>query len=533
MKNKLTQRTLSWLLVFSVLILQTGCLYERSSLRFGRSGQLSYDRIEANNPKHFFVHTNNRVLQLANVAYDPDTQIVTGEEVPLNAEVLKAYEKAVTLNIAIKSGALSKNDVKQVHFFVSKYNKTEDGKIQVNKKDIADTRLLGSSRTIQAVAATGVLVVGATAAFVIFLAIVCNCPHVYVHDGTDYVRSSNAFVGSVSKTLEQPDFALVPLKRGAELKVDIINEEDNEDQYVNEVKLLEIVHDSKTSVLPDQYGNIYSVVNPLKSKSNEEVNTADDGLAYDFVLVESKNDLYELNLNFDREANQEKAKLVLALKNTYWASYVMKEWYGLFGSEIDAIKEKNANRTAEAQLNWQKEQGITLSVFVKKQGKWVFQDDVNVVGNTIYRDLVVPIDLAGVEGETTSIKLVAGFKLWEVDYAGLDYSTNTPLEVNELSASTVLMNSESQLKHGISSDDEVYEHLTSNDTLSLKFVSNQSEQAPAVSYVLKTKGYYTKHVDQNGPMAKRELMSFRRKGQMSRYSRYLMENVYSEMSFKE
>lgn len=482
------------------------------------------------------MHSEGKVIQIANVTYDPESESLTGNEVLLNERALRAYNIALDANLPSRSNGISNFDVKQVHFYVTDYNKSDDGQIEFNKANLTDTKLLQVATAANGLVLVGVaLVVTAIgiAALAAILYFACNCPHVYVNNGKEYVRTSNAFVGSVSKTLEQPDFALVPLKNASLLKVEIINEEEQEEQYINEVKLLEIVHDSQIDVIPDQSGNIFGIVDPLKPRNNEDVLVADDGLSYDFVETESENGLYELTLDFDHVSAADEAKLVLALKNTYWASYVMKEWYGLFGSEIKDIKERNAKRTAEAQLNWQKEQGITLSVFIKKEGRWVFQDDVNVVGNTIYRDLVVPIDLSGVEGETASVKLVAGFKLWEIDYAGLDYSENSTLEVTELSPSEVLKNSQAQSSDQISMDDKSYQQLTKNDTLSLSFISTQVDQDKAVSYVLKTKGYYIKNLDQTGAMAKRELMSFRRKGQMSRYSRYLMENTFSEMSLQD
>lgn len=536
MKNKLTQRTLSWLLSFAILILQTGCFYQQTTINYNKSSKTDFKKIKTLYPNFYFIHKEQKIVQLTNVSYDPETDMITGDETLLSDKAMQAYEIASQKNIAVRGNRVSAKDIEQVHFYVSDFSSNADGKVSFKKSDLLETKLVSNMTALNGlvlISIGGMLAAGAFAGFIAFLVYACNCPHVYVNNGQEYVRTSNAFVGSVSKTLEQSDYAKVPLAKNTELKVDIINEEDQEDQYVNQVKLLEIVHDPELTIMPDQQGNIYAIRTPLQAQNNEEVRVADDGLSYDFSETESKNDLYELTLDFDREVNQDQAKLVLALKNTYWASYVMKEWYGLFGSEIDAIKEKNANRTAEAQLNWQKEQGITLSVFVKKEGKWVFQDDVNVVGNTIYRDLVVPVDLSGIESETASVRLVAGFKLWELDYAGLDYSLDVPMEINELSASTVLKNSEVQPTLNVNGDDEQYEHLASNDTLSLAFTSTQEEQEQAVSYVLKTKGYYIKHSNQSGPMAKRELMSFRRKGQMSRYSRYLMENIFSEMAIKE
>lgn len=311
-----------------------------------------------------------------------------------------------------------------------------------------------------------------------------------------------------------------------QLSIDIVNEEIDEDQYINEVKLLEVIHNKNVSIIPDQDGNVHTISAPIHAKNGrEELTAKGDGLSFDFSEQPNKDGLYELDLEFDRSDLTDKAKLILNVKNTSWSGYVLQEWYGLFGSGLEANQERMAKRSAEELNEWRKDQGISMSVFVKTGEKWVFQQDINVVGNKVSRDIVVPIDLTAVEGDITQIKLVAGFKLWEIDFAQLDYSDNEAVSIRELET-TLTQNDDDK---DIASDDKLYRHLQYGDTLSLNYELRSPNSNQSASYVLKTKGYYDKHFNQDGSMAVREVMSFKKKGQMSLYSRYLMENMFSEI----
>jgi hypothetical protein len=101
------------------------------------------------------VHSEGKVIQIANVTYDPESESLTGNEVLLNERALRAYNIALDANLPSRSNGISNFDVKQVHFYVTDYNKSDDGQIEFNKANLTDTKLLQV-----ATAANGLVLVG-------------------------------------------------------------------------------------------------------------------------------------------------------------------------------------------------------------------------------------------------------------------------------------------------------------------------------------------------------------------------------------
>ena len=522
---------LSTLLFIAIFLAQTGCVRFYHLKDVGNSHNYDVDS-EIRKANYKFVHIGNKVIQVSNLGYDSNAKTLIGNKVKTDEVLLSIYKNANkngrNKRFKVKSNT---DDYSQLHIITSHLDISSQGIVTIKVGDILETQLLKHDKAASTAGDIGVVTLITGAGVGIFLAIVCNCPHVYVLNGEKFERSSNAFVGSVSPQLEATDYSVLQNNHSENVKINIMNEDTVEKQYINEVKLLHVSHSNKVKIMTDQSGNIYTINNPIPplQKSLLSLTEKRDNLTYEFNTLSEKSDLSELELTFPIIGNSKQSKLVLSAKNSYWASYVMKEWYQLFGSEINNIREKNEKVSANKQLNWQKEQGIRMSIYINEKGTWVFQKSVNVIGNTVFKDFVIPIDLSKIQEDQVKVKLVSGYKLWELDYAAIDFSENEAVSVKELSPSKIILNDSTISNYAINDDDTQYETMTFGSTLSLEFNKTQNKESESSTNILKLKGYYSKNSNQQGDYKKRELLSFRKKAQMSRYSYYLMQTMFSEL----
>lgn len=527
-------RLLISVLVSAFLLTQTGCVRYYYLKEIDRKDPSTIKRY-LQETENKFVHIGSRVIQVENLDYNSSSKTLTGLIKPTDEEKLQLYRNARKDggNTRLESPEIAP-DYYQTHYIVSDA-KIISNVVSIELDDLLELQYLKAySRGTSKLGIGGKIAAGGistVAVGAIYLAIVCNCPHVYVQDGDAFIKNSNAFVGAISEKLETSDYSVLDHKGGTSIQVQIRNEEKQETQYFNQAELLQVTHAKNLEVLTDQQGMIYTVEEPILPIENiPSLHHKGDHDSYDFYKLSEKTDLSELELSFPRQGLASQGKLVLSTKNTSWASHVMQEWYSLFGSSVDEFKERNAKRTAASQLKWQQEQGITMSVYLKEKSRWKYQSTVHVVGNTVNRDLIVPIDLSNVEGPNVEIKLVAGFQLWELDYVAMDFSINKSLEINRIPLETYSVDGSEKTGSDLLRDDEYYEVLTYGSKIDLEFELPKLKEGESLTNVLHLKGYYEKELVQTGDLKKGEVLSFRKKAQMSRYSYYLLHSSLNHIS---
>ena len=161
-------------------------------------------------------------------------------------------------------------------------------------------------------------------------------------------------------------------------------------------------------------------------------------------------------------------------------------------------------------LNWKLDQGIVLSVYVKKDGEWVFVDYFNEPGPLQSRAAVMEIDLSHLPPGDLEIKLESGFLFWEIDSVGVDYTPNiactgtvVPLEAG---VNQDLENISSLLRL----DDSGYYTQTSiGEYAELRFATPPQNENLTRTVFLHSKGYYEMLRQFQGESDLTKLNSFR------------------------
>lgn len=529
-KNVIALKSIAWFFFGVSVIMASGCtgVYKISEKDYSADGTLSTSELAHYRNASMFVHLADKVVQIKSPIFSDEDNTISGEVIPINAVEYARYELANKKGKPTSKQNSPGYHVQQIHFFVTEYNETvsEDSTrvVSFTKEDVLETQLLkdvkGSGTIGTIVVVAGVAIVGL---FVILL-LACNCPHVYAINGSAHTKLNNAFVGSLSKVLESADYIALPESSSEQHSLAIVNATKDEVQYLNKAALLTIKHDKNLKILNDQEGNFYTLDEREQRLSNHtSLAYTKDNQSLKFTKL-NESDLSQQFVTFPSKGI-DNAKLVLSLKNTSWASFVAQEWYGLFGNKIESYRDKMAKRSKEDLINWRKEQGILLDVYLKIGEEWQYQSSIDLIGSTMYKDLVVPIKNMPANCENVEIKFVSGYNLWEIDYACMDFSASRDIKISASQPVSWESTFSNTQKEALTNLDEVYAELEYGDTLRLEFPNQKESDNSAITHFVSLSGYYQTQVNQEHSINRKELYSFRKPAQMSRYSYHLMKEL--------
>jgi hypothetical protein len=174
-----------------------------------------------------------------------------------------------------------------------------------------------------------------------------------------------------------------------------------------------------------------------------------------------------------------------------------------------------------------------MKVYVEIDGKWEYADQADLVGPLAFRNMVVPINLSKHTGQEVRIKLSAGFMLWELDYAGLDFSDDSEVEKRIIQATTALTQDSVDVRKQLSTVDQSYlEQLMTGDAMTAEF-RFEEEPGLAYDYVLYSRGYYNHVREYEGLPEVTTLLSFKKDGKFSEFSKEKFDEMQEIMKVAE
>lgn len=428
----------------------------------------------------------------------------------------------------------------EVHLYVRDTLRPAGKKFSFPLKDIyrLDTYNHDSGRT--ALSWFGGFVVGTFATFLVIILIGIlalfiggSCPYIYVNTGDGYAFAGEIYSGAVYAPLERHDYLTLPqlVAENGNYKLKMTNEL-KEIQYTNLTELVVIDHSEKSEVLVDKYGD-YQMATELKAplsavnfSGNDILNSVNekDSLSYSGILTDNDLPLTDgIIMTFDHPEGIKSAKLFLRAKNSLWLDYVYKKSHDLFGGYYDNWTKKQSKADPGRLRDWSLSQKIPLSVFIEKNGEWVFSDYYNLAGPAALKEDVIKIDLNGIDKGPLKIKLESGTNFWEIDYVGIDYSVNMPVGLTTVKIEKAITNNEEDVTSMLKDDDLKYYVQPENYNL-----ADLTFQVPPLSdskrtIILHSKGYYQIVSEGKGLPKVKKLKSIREPGQFLEYSRELMK----------
>ena len=366
-----------------------------------------------------------------------------------------------------------------------------------------------------------------------------SCPFIYTYTGNDWVFNGEIFGGAVLRTLERNDYLALPAGNtipGGNYKVKMANRLE-EIQYINQADLLVVNHDSSVKVLVDKYGEVQTVKQPLPPCE------ARDSRGNDVLALISSADLQTCDfdeepdtrascmnytdLAFTSDSNPDSCKILVKGHNTLWIDQLTNSLFEMMGKKYPYWIRYMDRKPEGTQMKWVLSQGLPLRVYLKKGQEWHAADYFDIVGPVAAREMVLPLDVRdawtmdttdGMPRYTLNIRLVTGYNFWEVDYAGLDLTENSPVEIIEVKPDAATDQDGMEVRDLLAADDDQYlvQEETGNEAI-MEFTLPPNATASR-SIFLHSKGYYHQVIEKNGNSKLAFIMTFLRPGRLSEWS---------------
>ncbi len=529
------RKKLVYVFIFLIVISLSSCY-----LNFYRTNtkpsidKAAMDKLRSEN-KYFIIHFPNSTKGLEQVSLNGDT--ISGKIVTLppehtkylspdpnrNNQVRKSYKKVALMEVHLYTNAELKNNDSMFSAVASSFNRADV--YELNQS---------ATNTNHIISTIGVV---ATATFVgglIALAIACSCPQVYINNNGAYSFVSGLYSGAVYSTLERMDYlplTTVPVE-AKDISFKIANGKD-EEQFINQVQLLQVNHLPGTNVLQDRYSNILSYESsksPLTASTDRKNDIKNlliktDEKYYSFDNNANKDGFSDLILSFDKPTGVDKAKLVIHARNTYWGGLLHKEFINLFGDSFEKWRERQEKADPRKLQRWQTDQALPLMVYIKTTRGWEFVDYFPLIGNTASRDMIMEIKTEGIKENKIELKLQTAYRFWDLDFAGIDYSTAQSFTKNIIQPLHATKTDGTDQKEILINSDKQYTHLTGDEAISFDYTVPAATENTVSSYFLVSGGYYHNLERITGKTNYTELYKFRNKGAFDKFSREKYQEV--------
>jgi hypothetical protein len=513
-----------------IILLNSGCFqnfYRTNSTKTVSDSALL--KLQAQN-KHFTVYLANGNYTLNNIKIND--KIIEGDMIPSD----DANYKFLRPNHATDKGpnTYKKKDeafvLNEVQIYATTHTADDTTHLRLPMTKITRVDIFsknkGETTTNHIVSGIGMGLLLAVFIFVGVAAIACNCPQVYTFNGSEYQFKSGVFSGAIYSSLERTDY--LPLDNlvavNGKYKFRVMNTQ-REEQNINQIVLMKIPHDPQINVLLDKNGRVHTFQTPvppssttlIRDKSGKTIDER-DGRTYLFNEKSDSGSAFgSVILTFPIPAGAKQSKLIVNAKNSMWAGFIFEDFTSLFGGKFQKYQSRQDKANREKLDRWQKEQALSLMVYVETERGWQLVDYFPTTGNTAARDMIMAINIPPTSQNTVRVKLESAFMFWELDYAAMDFSTDRLLQPQFIAASSATISRSSGVElASLASVDDKYCKMLQNDFLSIEFEGKESDQ-PA-SFFLVSTGYYHSLEQFNGKPDVGMLKRFKKKGYFSEYS---------------
>lgn len=450
-----------------------------------------------NNNRTFIIHSNDFSKDYMLVSPRFENEILSGTIVNLP----KGRSPDLTKEAFPKRNAKTYNPKNVIHVHTvfasialgeSTMKLSEIQSLRYNEVDKVRS-ILGTAGMI-----TGTTVVSLST----FLAIACNCPEVSSYNATAETKHGNLFPGSVLNSLERDDYVLLEkaeLDKNNALNLRISNVT-AETQYLNQLEILEVEHEGFEHIALTDKNDLVAynkVITPINTIENESKNVSDlflekDGKSYQFDNIEAEK-LNEVVLKFDKSTLSDNPALVIYGQQSKWLDTVAMVMLSQAGNYQE--KWTNNNDTRIPSKKWKndnKKRGLSLNVYLKKENKWKYAGTYHDVGTSHKRTILMPLNLADLNGGVVEIKLESAFKIWEIDYAGLTDNWSTELKTTPLELNHATNENSESVTAAIATTDEEEVVQNQGGFVEINATTSNSKES---TLVLHGFGYYHKHSD--------------------------------------
>lgn len=345
-----------------------------------------------------------------------------------------------------------------------------------------------------------------------------SCPFIYSFDGENYFLDAEPYAGAVCQGLKRTEWCgLDHLEAvNGEYRILMTNELDETD-YTDELKLVVVDHPGDVRVVPDTWGGIHTISNPIAPVR------AYDREGSDLSVYVSENDRRvwvskereiiperieklkdELIFEFPKPKETSRAKILFNGGSTLPGSQALKYYLELYGKEVSRWYREVKNlgsaffKMANTAL---REELYSLRIRVETEKGWESRGMLTGGPFLISKEKVYTLDLADVPGDTLRIKLTPPTAFWKIDYLAVDYSDDLPVNITEIKAKKGISNGhegEDTAAILAENDDNYLVMTNTGDSTELVFQVPPHTPGMERTVILKTAGYYHMHLKAHG-----------------------------------
>jgi hypothetical protein len=355
-------------------------------------------------------------------------------------------------------------------------------------------------------------------------------PQVYLTDSQKTELQGTLYSGAVYASLERSDYLPLNISHPGEDKIDISVKGKNEEEImVNRVQLVQVCHKENEQVLIDRKGKVFLYNNPVApSRAIADIQTdmrkeilATDNNYYSFNNHPKAANSSDLLLDFEKPLNCSTGRLIINAKNSSWSYYLFNQFKSLYGDYYPTMIQKKDKADPEKVLQCELNQFLPILVSVKTKSGWKFVDYFPTSGNTKSRYMIMDLDLKEfTDSNHLQVRLQTTFMFWDLDYAGMDFSTNDSFRTSYIAADRIYIKKPNADTIDLSQGNRSTVKIGEREQLNLEFpVQTQTEKEMINSYFLSGTGYYHDNTPIDGKPRFAELIRFSGKGAFDTYSR--------------
>ena len=528
------KRLLKWIsvvLIFAVLNMTIGC---RSYFKVKTSVMPTSETLAgiSGAGKTIIIHYNEKKWLLGDVQVKNNT--VTGK--------LEDYKMPPTIkpvrpdrtNRYYASGFRSQRFLlHEIHLYVSDFANSGNDRVSIPIRSVVRMEIYNKD-TAATIASWTLVPIGITIASLIVLILILaltSCPFIYTWDGENYQFAGEIYSGAIHKPLERNDYLKLPTYAGQQSYTLKVANEVHEIQNTNLVELLVFDHPGNVNILIDKYGKVTTLSQPVSpsmatSLAGENVTkllTAKDDLFYGGKSVSEASPLKDgVILEFPGQITSTTAKLEIRAKNSIVLDYTLGKFHDMFGSAYNKFEKKQQKTSADQMRQWSLNQGIPLSLYVERSGKWDFVDYYNIAGPLKLKDDVLSIPLNGKETNPLKVKLEFGNLLWEIDYAAIDYSPEQQVTSYAIPAKSALTENQKDVSGLLAKDDTKYYTQPAMTNMAVVTFDLPKATDQNRTVILHSKGWYQVLRNPDGKPDVDQLKKFKEPG---RFNQFVNEQI--------
>ena len=360
-------------------------------------------------------------------------------------------------------------------------------------------------------------------------------PQVFVEGEKKAIRSGTLCSGAIYASLEREDWLPVMLNPNSDgLAQVMIKGAKNEELQFDNLRLIQLTHRQDGKVLIDRHGKMLTISNTVMPSSASIGNGIDqlkkvsfpDKNYYSFNNHPANGLSGDLIMDFKKPVGAGSGKLLISAKNSAWAYYVFNQYKRLYGEYYnDLIRKKDSADPAKV-MQCELDQYLPILVSIRKGTEWKYLDFFPTSGTTEPRDLVMNLDLSGLEqNDHVQVRLQTAYLFWDLDYAAMDFSPERKSAAKIIEPlMTVIRDESGTFREAACQNGHI--SFSDREELIMEYRINPTiENGMRTSYFLAGKGYYHDQTHYPGKPNLAEIARFSGKGAFDRYSRKKMEEL--------